>query len=193
MQSFFNQKLEANKNEPLTEDLELPPKQRPTAARPRLPASGKIAPPSGLGGVGAGGPTNSPSKRSAPATTAAGSSSSFAAKLASGTEPNKKKIKKNSGLAMGVPDDEAANSTTTTGVDGVKGSAAAKATDNDANGEDDPAVGGSSTMDLGSSVSKTNGVDMSDGIDGSFEESHHKSEDNAAPLTNGTVAAGEVS
>lgn len=94
---------------------------------------------------------------------------------------------------MGVPDDEAANSTTTTGVDGVKGSAAAKATDNDANGEDDPAVGGSSTMDLGSSVSKTNGVDMSDGIDGSFEESHHKSEDNAAPLTNGTVAAGEVS
>ena len=94
---------------------------------------------------------------------------------------------------MGVPDDEAANSSATTGVDGVKGSSAAKATDNDANGEDDPAVAGSSTMDLGNSVSKTNGVDMSDGVDGSFEESQHKGEDNAAPLTNGTVAAGEVS
>lgn len=99
---------------------------------------------------------------------------------------------------MGVPGDEAAN-TTSTGVDGVKGPDAVKVADNDANGEEDPAAAGSSAMDLGSSVSKTIGVDMSDGVDGnvgdrSFEESQHKGEDNnAAPLTNGTAAAADIS
>ena len=44
MQNFFLAKLHANNDEPLVEDLELPPKQRPTAARPRVPASGKIPP-----------------------------------------------------------------------------------------------------------------------------------------------------
>ncbi|KAL1957981.1 hypothetical protein VTO42DRAFT_5373 [Malbranchea cinnamomea] len=44
VQNFFLEKLNANNNEPLVEDLELPPKQRPTAARPRVPASGKIPP-----------------------------------------------------------------------------------------------------------------------------------------------------
>jgi transcriptional activator SPT7 len=42
VQNFFLAKLHANNDEPLTEDLELPPKQRPTAGRPRVPASGKI-------------------------------------------------------------------------------------------------------------------------------------------------------
>ena len=42
VQNFYRAKLESNKGEPLTEDLELPPKQRPTATRPRVPASGKI-------------------------------------------------------------------------------------------------------------------------------------------------------
>src|SRR5687767_7988490 len=45
VQNFFLAKLHANNDEPLVEDLELPPKQRPTAARPRVPASGKIPPP----------------------------------------------------------------------------------------------------------------------------------------------------
>lgn len=44
IQNFFLAKLHANNDEPLIEDLELPPKQRPTAGRPRVPASGKIPP-----------------------------------------------------------------------------------------------------------------------------------------------------
>lgn len=203
VQQFFNRKLETNNNEPLVEDLELPPKQRPTATRPRLPASGKIAPPSGLGVAGS---NISPSKRPAPHTNSSGPASSFAAKLGNGTEPNKKKAKKNSGVAMGVPDGEAANTNSTaTGVDGAKVSTATKATADDddavdANAEDDPAALTSSNADLGAGVSKVNGVDMSDGVDGNigdssglFEESQSKGEDNAAHLTNGTAAAGDVS
>lgn len=201
VQKFFNRKLEASNNEPLVEDLELPPKQRPTATRPRLPASGKIAPPSGLSVAGS---NISPSKRPAPHTTS-GPASSFAAKLGSCAEPNKKKAKKNSGAAMGVPDGEAANNNgTTTGVDGTKAPSATKATtDNDAidaNAEDDPDALTSSNVDLGGSDSKVNGVDMADGVDGNigdgsgiFEESQVKGEDNAAHLTNGTAAAGDVS
>lgn len=89
VQNFFLAKLHANSDEPLVEDLELPPKQRPTAARPRIPASGKIPPPTNL--------NQSPQKRplaapGAPATTKGASS-----------EPSKKKAKKNSGVAMAVP------------------------------------------------------------------------------------------
>lgn len=199
MQKFFNRKLEASNNEPLVEDLELPPKQRPTATRPRLPASGKIAPPSGLG---VGGSNISPSKRPAPQTTS-GPASSFAAKLGNSTEPNKKKAKKNSGVAMGVPDGEAANGTATTGTDGAKTSTATKTTTDDdavdANAEDDPAALTSSNADLAGGASKVNGVDMSDGVDGNigdssglFEETQSKGEDNATHLTNGTATAGEV-
>lgn len=198
VQEFFNRKLEASNKEPLVEDLELPPKQRPGVTRPRLPASGKIAPPSGLGAAGS---NISPSKRPAPHSSS-GPASSFAAKLGSGAEPNKKKAKKNSGAAMGVPDGEAANSTTT-GVDGTRASNTTKATDNDAidaNAEDDPAALTSSNVELGSGVSKVNGVDMSDGVDGNigdssgiFEDSQAKGEDNAAHLTNGTATAGDVS
>ncbi|TQB67779.1 Transcriptional activator spt7 [Monascus purpureus] len=60
VQDFFRAKLQANNGEPLVEDLELPPKQRPMAARPRLPASGKIPP------LGSAGPTSSPQKRPPP-------------------------------------------------------------------------------------------------------------------------------
>jgi transcriptional activator SPT7 len=92
VQNFFHEKLRANGDEPLVEDLELPPKQRPTAARPRLPASGKIPPPTGVGGV-----TTSPQKRPLPPT----ATPSTAIKLGTGTsEPSKKKAKKNSGAAV---------------------------------------------------------------------------------------------
>ncbi|CAG8942226.1 unnamed protein product [Penicillium salamii] len=82
LHSFFKGKLNTSRNEPLVEDLELPPKQRPMAAKTRLPPSGKI-PQHGLAG-----PTSSPQKRTAPS----------AASKTTTTEPSKKKIKKNSGI-----------------------------------------------------------------------------------------------
>src|SRR5436190_274445 len=60
VQNFFLAKLHANNDEPLVEDLELPPKQRPTAVRPRVPASGKIPQPAVQG------TNSSPQKRPAP-------------------------------------------------------------------------------------------------------------------------------
>ncbi|KAJ5561786.1 Bromodomain transcription factor [Penicillium sp. DV-2018c] len=87
VQQFFKGKLDANRDEPLVEDLELPPKQRPMATKPRLPASGKI-PQAGLAGL-----TSSPQKRAAPP----------AASKAGGMEPSKKKAKKNSGVAFDMP------------------------------------------------------------------------------------------
>ncbi|KAL1997799.1 hypothetical protein VTN02DRAFT_724 [Thermoascus thermophilus] len=94
VQDFFRAKLQANNDEPLVEDLELPPKQRPTAARPRLPASGKIPPPSGPGA-----PTSSPQKRPLPPS-APGQSAAAKPGI---SEPSKKKVKKNSGVGVGVP------------------------------------------------------------------------------------------
>lgn len=86
-------KLHANNDEPLVEDLELPPKQRPTAARPRVPASGKIPPPAAQG------IHTSPQKRPAPSNLVGAKSGAF--------EPGKKKAKKNNGAA------------TTSGADGT--------------------------------------------------------------------------
>ncbi|KAL3475025.1 hypothetical protein BJX99DRAFT_166650 [Aspergillus californicus] len=108
VQAFFNAKLQMHNNEPLIEDLELPPKQRPMATRPRLPASGKIPPSSNLLGL-----TSSPQKRPLPPS-ASGSN------IKTGTsEPSKKKAKKNSGASMGISDangeDEA-----TPGTNGAK-------------------------------------------------------------------------
>lgn len=91
VQAFFKGKLDANNDEPLVEDLELPPKQRPMAAKPRLPASGKIPALAGISG-----PTSSPQKRAAPP------NASGAAK-AGASEPSKKKSKKNSGAALEMP------------------------------------------------------------------------------------------
>lgn len=94
VQGFFNQKLQAANNEPLVEDLELPPKQRPSGARPRLPASGKIPPPSATAGL-----NSSPQKRPPPPS-AAGQSN---AAKSGPAEPSKKKVKKNSGVATTAP------------------------------------------------------------------------------------------
>lgn len=90
LQSFFKGKLGAHSDEPLVEDLELPPKQRPMGTKPRLPASGKIPPMAGISG-----PTTSPQKRPAPPG-AVGSKPGA-------TEPSKKKTKKNSGVALEAP------------------------------------------------------------------------------------------
>ncbi|KAJ5674102.1 hypothetical protein N7462_009541 [Penicillium macrosclerotiorum] len=91
VQSFFKGKLDAHSDEPLVEDLELPPKQRPMAAKPRLPASGKI--PAIAGVLGA---TSSPQKRPVPPNAASTSKPGP-------SEPSKKKIKKNSGVALEMP------------------------------------------------------------------------------------------
>ncbi|KAJ5827109.1 Bromodomain transcription factor [Penicillium robsamsonii] len=87
LRDFFKGKLDANNDEPLVEDLELPPKQRPMAIKPRLPASGKI-PQSSLSGL-----TSSPQKRAAPPM----------ASKSGGAEPSKKKSKKNSGVTLEMP------------------------------------------------------------------------------------------
>jgi len=90
LQAFFKGKLDANGDEPLVEDLELPPKQRPMATKPRLPASGKIPPLAGISG-----PTASPQKRVAPPNTSGAKTGA--------SEPSKKKSKKNSGVALEMP------------------------------------------------------------------------------------------
>jgi transcriptional activator SPT7 len=92
VQNFFLAKLRANKNEPLVEDLELPPKQRPMAAKPRLPASGKIPAPSAPGGS-----TTTPQKRPHQSSTQPSGT-----KLTGASEPSRKKLKKNNGIAQGV-------------------------------------------------------------------------------------------
>ncbi|EED19933.1 transcriptional activator spt7 [Talaromyces stipitatus ATCC 10500] len=88
VQNFFLQKLQANGEEPLTEDLELPLKQRPS--RPKLPGSGKIVPPSNSN------LTTSPQKRPLPPSIAQMSSSKTGLSFA---EPSKKKAKKNNGTS----------------------------------------------------------------------------------------------
>ncbi|KAL4873503.1 hypothetical protein BDV12DRAFT_160155 [Aspergillus spectabilis] len=169
IQAFLKGKLQAHNNEPLVEDLELPPKQRPMAARPRLPASGRIPPPSNLPG-----PSSSPQKRPLPP-----SAPGMNASKSGNSEPSKKKVKKNSGIAMGVADaageDEPATST-----DGVKAS--------------NPAVNG-----LKSEIGPT--ADLSNGDGGVSNADAHGAEgnglataevgQNTVPLTNGT--AGDAS
>lgn len=87
----------------MVEDLELPPKQRPTAARPRVPASGKI-PHAPLGT----GLNSSPQKRPAPPAGTGGSKPGA-------PEPSKKKSKKNNGTAgpsnAELGNDESSNQT----------------------------------------------------------------------------------
>ncbi|KAK2738955.1 Transcriptional activator spt7 [Myotisia sp. PD_48] len=117
VRDFFLTKLNATNNEPLVEDLELPPKQRPMAGRPRVPASGKI-PPHSTQSFGA-----SPQKRPAPPSAFPGAKGGLA-------EPSKKKAKKNSGIPAplfstdGVVDD---TSTPATGPNNtVKGATGSK-------------------------------------------------------------------
>ncbi|KAJ5989171.1 hypothetical protein N7481_004381 [Penicillium waksmanii] len=107
LQAFFKGKLDANSDEPI---LSFPPKQRPMAAKPRLPASGKIPP---LAGVSA--PNTSPQKRPPPSNTAGASK-------AGGSEPSKKKSKKNSGVALEMPsfNDVDGDGDQAPSIDGIK-------------------------------------------------------------------------
>ncbi|KAL2813491.1 hypothetical protein BDW59DRAFT_30758 [Aspergillus cavernicola] len=170
LQAFFSAKLQATNNEPLVEDLELPPKQRPMAARPRLPASGRIPPPSNLPG-----PTSSPQKRPLPPSASASASN---ANQTGNSEPSKKKIKKNSGAAMGVPDangeDEAA-----TGADGAKASNSVS----NIKSEEGPVTG----LTNGKGAVENSAVSDASAADTSQNKNHS----NAVPLTNG--AAGDAS
>jgi transcriptional activator SPT7 len=97
------QKLQANGEEPLVEDVELPLKQRPS--RPKLPASGKIVPPNNAG------IHTSPQKRPLPPSITAQSSLSKPNLSLGAAEPSKKKAKKNNGTAA----DASSSSTTTMG------------------------------------------------------------------------------
>ncbi|KAF7714589.1 Transcriptional activator spt7-like protein [Penicillium ucsense] len=90
VQQFLKGKLDANGDEPLVEDLELPPKQRPMPAKTRLPASGKIPAPTGVSGN-----TSSPQKRPAPPNAPVSKVGPM--------EPSKKKAKKNSGGPLDMP------------------------------------------------------------------------------------------
>ncbi|PYH76726.1 histone acetyltransferase SAGA/ADA, catalytic subunit PCAF/GCN5 [Aspergillus uvarum CBS 121591] len=164
VQGFLGAKLKTSNSESLVEDLELPPKQRPTAARPRLPASGKIQPPAAASGL-----TTSPQKRPLPPF-AAGQQP--ASKLGM-SEPSKKKVKKNSGASIGASDSVVEGEESLPGVDGTKASATTAVKPNTA---DEPSV--DATSDLSGKG------DMDTGPDGVGAESV----DNAAPLTNGTVA-----
>ncbi|KAL5050021.1 hypothetical protein BDW71DRAFT_141370 [Aspergillus fruticulosus] len=160
VQVFFNAKLQACNNEPLVEDLELPPKQRPMAGRPRLPASGKIPPPSSLPGL-----TSSPQKRPLPP-----SAPGLKENKPGSSEPNKKKVKKNSGVATGVVDalgeDEAA-----TGPDG------AKAPNLKSEGSSNDLLNGK----VGAESSDVLGAENPTGAEPA------KGNDNAVPMTNGTA------
>ncbi|KAL3493809.1 hypothetical protein BJX62DRAFT_67129 [Aspergillus germanicus] len=164
VQSFFKAKLQMNNNEPLTEDLELPPKQRPMAARPRLPASGKIPPPSSLPG-----PTSSPQKRPLPAS-APGSN----ANKSGNTEPSKKKVKKNSGVAMGIAD-TLGEDEHPPGPDGAKTSNPAS---NNVKSEETAA-----TAELSNGKGRVNSV-ISDAP--ASDAAQNGNNDTAVPLTNGT-------
>ncbi|KAL5334030.1 hypothetical protein BJX70DRAFT_402984 [Aspergillus crustosus] len=165
VQTFLKGKLQAHNNEPLVEDLELPPKQRPMAARPRLPASGKIPPPSGLPG-----PTSSPQKRSLPP-----SAPGINASKSGNSEPSKKKLKKNSGVAMDVAD-AVGDDEPTTGADGAKAS--------------NPAVNGLKSED-GPVADLSNGDGGTGNPDAHGAESNGSAnadaDPNAMPLTNGTA------
>ncbi|PLN80025.1 hypothetical protein BDW42DRAFT_117688 [Aspergillus taichungensis] len=169
-QQFFSNKLQANNNEPLVEDLELPPKQRPMAARPRLPASGRIPPPSGLQG-----PSSSPQKRPPPPNAFPGGAKSGP------SEPSKKKAKKNSGSA-GAPGSGGDGDEATTGVDGNK----------DANSTLETGKKETSTEDASAAPSNDipnakGGVDPSSGAENdasAFDQV--KDNDSAVRLTNGT-------
>ncbi|KAB8228550.1 SAGA histone acetyltransferase complex subunit SPT7 [Aspergillus alliaceus] len=178
VQEFFGTKLQASNNEGLVEDLELPPKQRPMAAKPRLPASGKIPPPSAPSG-----PTTSPQKRPLPQTAPG---QQINAVKPGTSEPSKKKAKKNSGVALEAPGSIADGDEATANLDGTKSS-------------DDPALAALNSRDSATTESSNvkNGLDSSVMSDiaavrerGDSNVDLNKSGTSTA-LTNGT--AGEAS
>lgn len=162
-QNFFSDKLDTNNTETLTEDLELPPKQRPTTTRPRLPASGKIPPQPQVGSGGGGGVNVSPQKRPLPSSGGGGqNASSKPAGPGSGpNEPSKKKVKKNSGAAMAAPEGEGTGEGVT-GGDGVDGVKAAGIADGDMAAMKKGGADGTEEM-----VDAKNGGDGGGGMDGS--------------------------
>ena len=92
VRNFFQAKLHANNDEPLVEDLDLPLKQRPNAARPRLPATGKI-------GDGTKSVNVSPAKRPPPSAAKKSNTVTFNTEIEG---PSKKKKKSNTGQAIEV-------------------------------------------------------------------------------------------
>ncbi|KAH1573246.1 hypothetical protein KXX17_009169 [Aspergillus fumigatus] len=185
VQEFFRAKLQASNDEPLVEDLELPPKQRPMAARPRLPASGKIPPPSGQQGL-----TTSPQKRPHPPS--APGQSAFP--RPSFSEPSKKKVKKNSGSA-GIPGSTAEGDEAAMGMDGALPTDPAM---KNLKAED---AAGDETAVSTTEVSAKNGVDssaLSDAVGGessaptnTANPDQSNNNDSIVPLTNGV--AGDAS
>ena len=105
VQGFFRSKLQANNDEPLSEDLELPPKHR---HRPRLPASGKITGPTPTPATTAAAASSSTTTAAAATTTTntspqkrpQPSSQQSAATAGQNAGPASKKAKKNNGLAL---------------------------------------------------------------------------------------------
>ncbi|OGM41384.1 transcriptional activator spt7 [Aspergillus bombycis] len=181
VQGFFGAKLQANNNEGLVEDLELPPKQRPMAAKPRLPASGKIQPPSAPTG-----PTSSPQKRPLPP--AAPGQQPNAIKPGP-SEPSKKKVKKNSGVALEIPGSAADGDEAAANLDGTKTTDDPTSTNLDS--KDSAEVPGGPVAD---SNNIKNGPDSSmsdvtaagEGA-GDANGDPNKSNNSTVPLTNGTV------
>lgn len=111
---FYLAKLAKSNGEPLIEDLELPPKQRPGVHRPRLPATGKIPGPTASSTS-----NTSPQKRPPPPPTSKSNGTGGAASAGKGAAEAsaegsaKKKPKKNSGAApLATAADEATNETT---------------------------------------------------------------------------------
>lgn len=183
LQDFFRAKLQTHNDEPLVEDLELPPKQRPTAARPRLPASGKIPPPSGTGG-----PTASPQKRPLPAS--ASTSAQAISARGSISEPSKKKVKKNSGAA-GVPGSNPdAPGDEVPVVDGTKSPTATKsAAKLKLNVAGLNEASATTFMENGSVKSGVDNSVLADSFGGEGSHSHPgKVNGTSRPMTNGTVA-----
>lgn len=165
VQNFFLQKLQANGEEPVTEDFELPLKQRPS--RPKLPGSGKIVPPSNSN------LTTSPQKRPLPPSIAQISSSKGGINFA---EPSKKKAKKNNGTAAD------ASSSTTMGPPGNEDSFASSigdsklSTDNKS-ADDQASIKQSAEHAKGDLGTTHDGVGMTDSgatLTGELDQHHDK-------------------
>ncbi|PLB52915.1 Bromodomain protein [Aspergillus steynii IBT 23096] len=183
VQGFFSAKLQANNNEPLVEDLELPPKQRPMAARPRLPASGKIPASASSGPTGS---TSSPQKRPLPPT-----AGGPGAPKAGTAEPSKKKVKKNSGVAMGIPGSTVEGDEATANADGAKASNPTLSNlKNKDSAVDEASI---SATDHGNGKGLDADVAGAENSDptGVSSLDPNKSNDSTVPLTNGT--AGDAS
>lgn len=177
VQAFFGAKLQASNNEGLVEDLELPPKQRPMAAKPRLPASGKILPPSAPAG-----PTSSPQKRPLPPT--APSQQPNAIKPGP-SEPSKKKVKKNSGVALEIPGSIADGDEAAANLDGTKTTDDPTSTNMDSKDSAAEVSGGPVTKDT--AMPDVTAAGEGAGSIGDATGDPNKSNDSTAPLTNGTA------